>query len=549
MPVAATNASEFPLKFDSAADAGLTWDQEAMHWPHQLTPLSFSVLMETFMAGRRDAQLLHRRPYRSRGLRINTYYYEAVEPVAGGDEAAEMMRAAETNARRDGERLDELWWGVHLPRVIEVLAELVALRGGRGWDASLADLARAELLVRELWCIHFSLATPWFLPVCEFEELHEQLFPDQPPLAAYSLLRGFGNLTLDCAVSLHRLAGQAPAPVRQQILQRPADAVMSFLEQTPAHRDFLGRLRVHLEEFGGRGDMIDVAHSSWIEEPAPMLRMLRSYISGEAGDPTLEQDRLAAERDQAIADRRSALAGYPEPVRSRFASQLAAAQIGLRVSEDHNFYIDYRSTYEMRRLLLDIGSQLAARGQIGAMTDVFMLTLDEIRDSAGAPLAAIVDARRGEMTRWQAVTPPPTVGAPAPQPVPGEAPVGLARIGAAFYGSAAPPLPAGALAAGHPACGGKAIGRARLVTSAAAALRLGKGDVLLAATIATTWTAAFSKVAAIVTDVGGPLSHCAVLAREFGIPAVVGAGDATSRIEDGQLVEVDGDARLVRALP
>jgi pyruvate,water dikinase len=86
------------------------------------------------------------------------------------------------------------------------------------------------------------------------------------------------------------------------------------------------------------------------------------------------------------------------------------------------------------------------------------------------------------------------------------------------------------------------------VRSLAEAGRLRPGDVLVAATTAPPWTPLFATAAAIVTDTGGVLSHCAVVAREYGLPAVVGTGAATASVEDGQLVEVDGDAGLVRLL-
>ncbi len=95
---------------------------------------------------------------------------------------------------------------------------------------------------------------------------------------------------------------------------------------------------------------------------------------------------------------------------------------------------------------------------------------------------------------------------------------------------------------------GTARGPARVVRSLAEAGRLQPGDVLVAETTAPPWTPLFATAAAIVTDTGGVLSHCAVVAREYGIPAVVGTGAATATIEDGQLIEVDGDAGLVRLI-
>ena len=89
-------------------------------------------------------------------------------------------------------------------------------------------------------------------------------------------------------------------------------------------------------------------------------------------------------------------------------------------------------------------------------------------------------------------------------------------------------------------------GVARVVRSLQDAERLAPGEVLVAETTAPPWTPLFAVAAAVVTDTGGVLSHCAVVAREYGIPAVVGAGTATNVIADGDVVEVDGDAGTVR---
>jgi pyruvate,water dikinase len=91
-------------------------------------------------------------------------------------------------------------------------------------------------------------------------------------------------------------------------------------------------------------------------------------------------------------------------------------------------------------------------------------------------------------------------------------------------------------------------GPAKVVRSLAEAAKLRPGDVLVAETTAPPWTPLFATAAAIVTDTGGVLSHCAVVAREYHIPAVVGTGKATARLRDGQIVEVDGGAGVVRVV-
>jgi pyruvate,water dikinase len=101
---------------------------------------------------------------------------------------------------------------------------------------------------------------------------------------------------------------------------------------------------------------------------------------------------------------------------------------------------------------------------------------------------------------------------------------------------------------GYPGSSGLARGPARVVRTLTEVNRVRKGDILVAETTMPAWTPLFATVAAVVTDVGGVTSHCAIVAREYGIPAVVGTTVATSVIRDGHLLEVDGQAGTVRLL-
>ena len=101
---------------------------------------------------------------------------------------------------------------------------------------------------------------------------------------------------------------------------------------------------------------------------------------------------------------------------------------------------------------------------------------------------------------------------------------------------------------GVAASGGFVTGKARIVLTLDEIGRLAPGDVLVTYATAPPWTPVFAYAAAVVTDAGGALSHCAVVAREYGIPAVVGAVGATSLIRDGAVVEVDGSEGVVRVI-
>jgi pyruvate,water dikinase len=283
-----------------------------------------------------------------------------------------------------------------------------------------------------------------------------------------------------------------------------------------------------------------------------VLKNLKDFVAQPDRDLDAELAALAAERERLVAAARERLRGHPRPVVDRFEFLLAAAQQAIVLTEDHTYWIDFRWTSQIRRVYLELGRRLAAAGVLDGPDDVFLLTPEEVRATAEAlprlDRRRLAGARRAEMAYFRTITPPPALGTPPSGPPPAD-PLNVA-IGK-FLG-APPAAPAstdepGVLrgTAGSP---GTARGPARVVRSLAEAGRLRPGEVLVAETTAPPWTPLFATAVAVVTDTGGVLSHCAVVAREYGIPAVVGTGAATASIADEQLVEVDGDAGLVRLL-
>ncbi len=160
----------------------------------------------------------------------------------------------------------------------------------------------------------------------------------------------------------------------------------------------------------------------------------------------------------------------------------------------------------------------------------------------GEDMRPTVSARVAEMERQRALVPPPVLGTIPTQPPPDDP---FTRLAMKFNGVPQAPGAEGELR-GSPGSAGTVRGRARVIHSISEAARIEPGDILVAETTAPPWTPLFAIVGAVVTDTGGVLSHCAVVAREYGIPAVAGTAMASTVITDGQLLEIDGDAGIVR---
>jgi pyruvate,water dikinase len=243
----------------------------------------------------------------------------------------------------------------------------------------------------------------------------------------------------------------------------------------------------------------------------------------------------------AEAEARSALAHEPKLL-ARFEKLLLTAQRFGQVREEQvaSFTLGWPV---MRRALLRLGGILMARGVLRTAEDVFFLTRAELlaalteSEPAGS-LAPRVVERRKLWQRQRRLAPPLVLGEMIPM---------MKRLferSANVLRSEGSPS-AGKGLAGVPASPGRASGPARVIRTPEEFDHLQPGEVLIAPATTPAWTPLFARAAAVVTDTGSPLAHASLAAREYGIPAVVGTGNATARLRDGQVVTVDGNTGWV----
>jgi pyruvate,water dikinase len=176
-------------------------------------------------------------------------------------------------------------------------------------------------------------------------------------------------------------------------------------------------------------------------------------------------------------------------------------------------------------------------GALEHALDVFYLHVEEIKDHANhmeRKYQSLVTERRAERKSWMHVLPPVVIG--------GDAPLALTTTGSSVVGR---DLSKAVSVKGLPASAGTVVGTARVILSLGDSYRLSPGEILVTYATSPPWTPLFVIAAAVVTDAGGPLAHCAVVAREYGLPAIVGTGNATSCIEDGMTIRVDGTTGIV----
>lgn len=551
---APTTHSEFPVHWDDPEDANRTYTTDRMHNPAPLSPLAQSLQNSTF-AGWLTAMREHGLPFKAMNIRFQNYYqYECAEMIepSSAEEAATLGQAMEATMKQEIARLADRWNGEHLPRVRQIIDRFIAMEHSIA-SAPLSDvesmLHEFERLRTELWTIHFRTVVPMMLAMQSYDEFYADLFGGTDA-DAHAILLGRPTQSVAAGIGLSDLAALARRiGLDQRIINTEPDALIQELQMTEAARPFLDELGDYLDAFGYRSDLFDIMTPIWRENVSIPLASIRSYLLNNF-DARADHESRARSADAALEAARSRLAGYPEPIRQQFEAMVQAARTGATLQEDHNYFIDQHSVAWTRLLFLQVGRRLVAAGLMQEPDDVFMLRLDEIRALLGTAAdaatrertRALIAERRAGLEHAKTLTPPPFLG-PPPQ-APNDDNV-ITRGMARFWGG--PPQIADEpnQLKGNAGSRGVATGDAFIAHNLSEATGLKPGQILVATTTMPAWTPFFGVAAAIVTETGGPLSHCAIVAREYGIPAVVGAHGAMRMIKPGQRITVDGDRGIV----
>jgi len=275
------------------------------------------------------------------------------------------------------------------------------------------------------------------------------------------------------------------------------------------------------------------------EDPSALRLMLRTWQDGGPG-PAERRRRLAAEREQATQQVRERLPGWKL---SLFDRTLAAAQRAARVREDALFELGLAGA-PLRRYALELGRRLVKAGALLRPEQVFWVHHDDLTvaidrlDRGEGPTPSLAETAEALRSQREAAR-----GARVPFTVP-ERPVrGLMSL--AVPTAEARRQTAGSVLTGVATSPGRVTAVARVLGGPEEFNRLGKGEILVARATTPAWTPLFVLASGLVTDLGGSLSHGSIVAREYGIPAVMGTGNATERIREGQTITLDGTAGRV----
>jgi len=311
------------------------------------------------------------------------------------------------------------------------------------------------------------------------------------------------------------------------------------------------------------GDGFYHYHRSWNDDLSMPFAALPGYISKIKAGENIERpmDRLVEEREQLVADYRELL--DTDEDRATYDQLITLAHRVFPYVEGHKFYCEHWYTNLFFNKIREFGALLRDHGFWEKEDDVFHLTHYELESaivdlmlawsSGSQPLGpkrwpSIVAERKAAIAAWTGHTVPPALGV-VPDVIDDPAIVmlwGITRENLDSWLSDGEG-PENELK-GFAASSGVVEGPARVVKSVQEIGRLQQGDILVCQVTNPTWAPIFQKIAAAVSDIGGSMSHMAIVAREYGLPAVVGTGSATQKIRDGQRIRVDGGRGVVTIL-
>jgi len=302
---------------------------------------------------------------------------------------------------------------------------------------------------------------------------------------------------------------------------------------------------------------------SWNDDLAVPLSALPHYIELVKKGVSLERptEELRAERERIISEYRDLLNTDEE--KGAFDQMLAVSHLVFPYVEDHKFYCEHWLTTSFFNKIREFGDLLEMHGIIEKSDDIFQmhhtevnLTLGNLMNSWAAGSRPVnqgywppIIAERRRMLEvlkeWQA---PPAIG-PMPDNIEDPALQMLWGITTeTLHSWAAPSVENENEIRGYAASAGCVEGVARVLRGITDFGEINEGEILVCPITHPSWSPLFSKIAAAVSDIGGTMSHMAIVAREYGMPAVVGTGEATKRIKNGQRIRVDGDSGVVTIL-
>jgi pyruvate, water dikinase len=569
-----------------AEDEQSFWFHDRLHHPRVLQPYD-EIQCECWWQalGAFNTRILPMPPAHGVDQRIiNGYVY--VSPVPA--DPAQLQARAEIFQRRAGHYYDN-WDAIYEEWKVKVTARLDEIRAmdfsplpdiedesvvfdHRGYSTGykmIQDFQRLVVVMYETYQYHFEMLNLGYAAYLTFFGFCKEAFPN---ITDQAISRMVGGLHVDLYRpddELKRLSKEAiRLGIDEEVARADsAEALFARLSESDAGREWVADWQRTADPwflFNTDGGHPGGYHDSkpWIEDPDVPLGAVKEYIANLRRGDELDRptEQVLAERERIAGEYRKLLA---EDDREAFDEMLALARTVFGYIEEHNIYIEHWMWATFWRKSRDLAAALHAMGGFDAPEDMFLLRRSEVAESIYDIVAAwsvggrargadywrpIIAERRRIYEVLKAWDAPPALG-PPPKEVNEPFTVMLWGITtdqvAAWLTGAGED---GKTLQGQAGSPGVVEGPARIVRAVEELDDVKQGEVLICPATSPSWSTVFSRVVATVSDVGGVMSHAAIICREYGLPAVVGTGSAVSSIANGQRVRVDGDRGTVTIL-
>jgi len=548
----------FPIKWDSEEEKKLFWFFDDNHCGLPISPMYWS--LNGWWGP--TLEYMYRRfgfPLGKAwiGKRINSFLYSAVVPRE--PESVKMVGPYYNWIMPTyADKFLDWWNNRYLPEILRNFEYL------DNYDTESATLQELMVFLEEAIDIqerHFRLH--WILNLAQFQSSMNlqstvaKVIGNVDPSLVGRILISIKDRNWDSLEALWKLKEMVKADGHlKKIFEsgETATAILPALEADEKGRAFMAKVHAYLKEFGVKATMYphEYINPLWIEDAKPCLETIKGYLASDYDFPAQYQ-KMSSDQSAAIKELRALIpATASKEAVEELEQALKLAIKMMPLTPDHHFYLDQGTFGRLRLVLMAIGRRLVKEGLLRNAEDIMFLEYEQLRAYVANPAGydgkkIIKEARRewedasklrprdwvGTVTHWAMYEEPYHTLWGWPE-----------RFDRVQRGEVQP----AAEIHGLPAAAGVAEGTARIVLGPEEFDAVKKGEIMVCKMTNPAWVVVFSKIKGVVTDTGGVLAHTAVVAREFGIPGVVGTGDATYRIKTGDHIRINGSTGIVEIL-
>ncbi|MFU1993902.1 PEP/pyruvate-binding domain-containing protein [Priestia megaterium] len=519
------------------------WILNDTSFSHAVSPLYASFIIPAFSEG--TASSFQKLNFIFNRLNLKVYkghIYTRTEPFKGDSDkrSQEYKELMESIYPVLTKRMNQIIKEQFLPyydKLDSSTWENLNLQRGKEILQSLTDFYKTA------YDLHFDIVMPQMSLNTIVEEYYKNLTNKKSGHDVYELLTGKMNKSLETDQQLSRLAltVKGDAELTKIFQEECTETLLKKLEENKAAKNFMAEVDAFLKQYGYRSVVShDFVGETWLENPLHALSIIQGYVNdGYNFDENFKQTVKKREQNYNELLMQIEDSQHKEEFKKYYHWALDASVI----RDDHHFYIDAMLDAKARLFLLKLGNLLVHHHVFLVKEDIFFLYLDELESLLENPvdMTELIEKRKKEHAEHEKMSNlPKYFGVPEPA----QLKEAEKYMGAIEENDANSEHSIKGLASSS----GTYTGKVKVISNTKEFSKLEKGDVLVCKTTTPLWTTLFQTAGAVITDAGGILSHSAIIAREYEIPAVVGTKISTDKLKDGDMVMVDGTNGIVTLL-